>query len=370
MDQLLLRPDLQAHELRGQITFDPHHTRGEERTPEDQADIERRVIATLQSSVVIEIDGNRCPLEFELRELWVPAGATVGDIVSLHCPLPEDAREMRVFAGSVLTSLVVSVESPATHADALSRSVLVEGGTSTPPYRFDRPERDWRAGGANQFLPDGGLASSDSAPRGAVIAQPQQQDEAGFERASAFELAVRYLRLGFVHILPFGWDHVLFVAGLVLGSGMRFRPLILQLSAFTLAHTLTLGLGALGWVVLPPRLVEPLIALSISFVAVENLRGQTSVRRRLPLVLAFGLLHGQGFASALGEIGLPRQAFLLSLLSFNVGVELGQLVVVSVLALGLFWIRDEARLQRFAVRPGSLAIGAVGMLWAIQRLLA
>lgn len=375
MDQLLLRPDFKAHELRGQITFDPHHTRTEDRA-ESLESVGQRVLTTLQSSVVIEIDGTRCPLELEIRELWVPAGATVGDIVGLRCPLPPAARELRVFAGSALSSLVVSVEAEGgAGVGALSRSVLIPGGTATPAYHFASATGDWRAGGANQFLPDGGLASSEPAPAETPSAeaprvQPRVRESTGFEEASAFTLATRYVRLGFVHILPFGWDHVLFVAGLVLGSRMRLRPLILQLSAFTLAHTLTLGLGALGWVVLPPRVVEPLIAFSIAFVAVENLRGRDDVRRRLALVLLFGLLHGQGFASALAQIGLAREAFLLSLVSFNVGVELGQLVVVALLALGLVWIRDEAKLQRFAVRPGSLGIGLIGLVWGIQRLLA
>jgi hypothetical protein len=203
------------------------------------------------------------------------------------------------------------------------------------------------------------------------VSSPERLDPKGhgFEGASVSSLASRYLLLGFRHILPLGWDHVLFVTGLVLGCGRRWKRLLAELSAFTLAHTVTLALGALGWVVLPARVVEPLIAFSIAYVALENLRGPASTRRRLLVVLGFGLLHGQGFASALAASGLPHDAFLLSLFSFNVGVELGQFTVVLVLMGGLFWIRDEAHLQRYAVRPASLAIGLVGLAWGAQRLL-
>jgi len=102
-------------------------------------------------------------------------------------------------------------------------------------------------------------------------------------------------------------------------------------------------------------------------VALENLRTQVSARRRLLVVVGFGLLHGQGFAAALIESGLSRQAFLLSLLSFNVGVELGQLVVVLVLTGALLFIRDPARRQRYAVRPGSVAIALIGLAWGLAR---
>ncbi|MFZ5893741.1 MAG: HupE/UreJ family protein [Myxococcota bacterium] len=389
MDQLILRPDFRERQLRGQITFNPHHTRQDNQAGDEA--IQRSVIAALEDAVAIEIDGKRCPIAFELRELWAPAGATVGDIVNLSCPLAPGAREMRVFAAKSLATLVVSVDMPNQRGAALSHSVLIRGGELTPSYRFGEAARDWREGGADQFLSESAAVPSSGGPQTPQknqLTPPNEvsraktlgsaadanaaptNGESGFERASGFDLAVRYLRLGFVHILPLGWDHVLFVAGLVLGAGRRWRRLLLELSCFTLAHTLTLGLGALGWVVLSPRLVEPLIAFSIAFVAFENLRGHVGARHRLLLVVGFGLLHGQGFASALMEIGLNRQTFLLSLVSFNLGVELGQLVVVLVLSILLFAIRDEHQLQRYAVRPGSLVIAAVGLVWAIQRLFA
>jgi hypothetical protein len=162
---------------------------------------------------------------------------------------------------------------------------------------------------------------------------------------------------------------VLFVAGLVLGAGQRFKPLLLQLSAFTLAHSLTLALGALGLVVLPSKLVETLIALSLAVVAVENLLQRGTPRQRVWLVLCFGLLHGQGFARVLTELELPRQSFLVALVSFNLGVEAGQLIVVAGLSVLLYWLRDPLAFRRYAVVPGSLFIAAIGAYWAVERLL-
>jgi hypothetical protein len=162
----------------------------------------------------------------------------------------------------------------------------------------------------------------------------------------------------------------LFVAGLVLGSRRRLRSLLLQLGAFTVAHTVTLGLGALGLVVLPGRIVEPLIAFSIAFVAIENLVTKGEPRHRHAWAFAFGLLHGQGFASALAETGLPSESFLTALFAFNVGVELGQLVVVAVLLAVLYGLSDAERFRRFALRPGSVAIALAGLYWGVERLTA
>ncbi|HET9932131.1 MAG TPA: HupE/UreJ family protein [Polyangiaceae bacterium] len=371
MDQVLLQPDRAAHVLRGQVTFDPHHSRGEARAI--APDTEQRVLSTLRNSLVVEIDGKRCPLELEVRELWEPAGATVGDIVRLSCPLPVNARELQVFAGSALTVLIVSVQAPSGSDAARTVSVLVQGGAATPVYRFDRAPEAWREGGANQFLADGGLASTAPdvpAATPTAVASPMAVAPAAsngrFEESSG-ALFWRYVRLGFTHILPSGWDHVLFVTGLVLGASGRLRRLLIELSAFTLAHTMTLGLGALGVFAASPRLVEPLIALSIAFIGFENLRAKPSPRGRLALVFGFGFLHGMGFASALAQIGLARDSFVLSLLSFNGGVELGQLAVVVVLMTLLAPVRDEGRLRRFVVRPASIAIAGAGIAWALAR---
>lgn len=191
-----------------------------------------------------------------------------------------------------------------------------------------------------------------------------------FRQASRLETMREYLALGFTHILPKGMDHILFVLGLFL-LRMRVRPILLQVTAFTVAHSITLALTLYGVVALPPRVVEPLIALSIAYVAVENLLVSELKPWRLGLVFLFGLLHGMGFAGVLSDLGLPRGELLTALLSFNLGVEAGQLTVIGVAALSVVAMRFRARPgdRQWIVVPASIVIGAVGVYWTIVRLL-
>jgi hypothetical protein len=177
----------------------------------------------------------------------------------------------------------------------------------------------------------------------------------------------QYLTLGFTHIVPAGPDHILFVLGIFLLS-RRLKPILQQVTAFTVAHTLTLALSIYGVVRLPPSIVEPLIALSIVFVAVENILVPELRPSRIALVFCFGLLHGLGFAGVLSEMGLPRSEFLTALLSFNLGVEGGQLAVISVafLLVGLPF-RGQAWYRQRVVVPASCLIAAVGLYWSVQR---
>jgi hypothetical protein len=189
-----------------------------------------------------------------------------------------------------------------------------------------------------------------------------------FRRATRLEVARDYLSLGYTHILPKGVDHILFVIGLFLLS-VRLRPILLQVTTFTIAHSITLALTMYGVVSLPARLVEPLIALSIAYVAVENLVTSELKPWRLALVFAFGLLHGMGFAGVLSDLGLPRGEFLTALLSFNVGVEAGQLTVIGLAALAVAWYRHRAWYHRLVVAPASMIIALVGVYWTIARAL-
>ena len=179
----------------------------------------------------------------------------------------------------------------------------------------------------------------------------------------------RLIAIGFTHIVPGGLDHVLFVLGLFLLAGGA-RSLLLQISAFTLAHSVTLALAVTGWVSVPARIVEPLIALSIAYVAVENLFATSISRRRLAVVFVFGLLHGLGFAEALGALGLSRAHLATTLIGFNAGVELGQLAVVAGAALivrALPMTPDVCR--QLVARPASVAIAGAGLFLAVQRML-
>ncbi len=190
----------------------------------------------------------------------------------------------------------------------------------------------------------------------------------GLEQKTRLEVATRYTVLGFTHILPKGLDHILFVLGLFLLS-VKWKPLLIQVTAFTLAHTLTLGLSIYGIVSLSPAIVEPLIAASIAYVAVENLVTAELKPWRAFVVFGFGLLHGLGFAGVLHEIGLPRSEFLTALLTFNLGVELGQLSVIASawLLVGLWW-KTKGWYRARLVQPLSALIAAVGVYWTIERI--
>jgi len=181
------------------------------------------------------------------------------------------------------------------------------------------------------------------------------------------QVARTYLVLGFTHILPKGTDHILFVLGIFLLS-IRLKPILMQVTAFTLAHTITLALTVYGLVALSPRIVEPLIALSIVYVAVENVVTPRLTPWRVALVFGFGLLHGMGFAGVLSQLGLPRSEFLPALLCFNAGVELGQLTVIAVafVLIGLPF-RNRPWYRSRIVIPGSLLIAAIGLYWFVQR---
>ena len=157
-----------------------------------------------------------------------------------------------------------------------------------------------------------------------------------YARRPQWQTVLDYMVIGFEHILPLGLDHILFIVGLFLFS-LHLRPLLLQVTMFTLAHTLTLGLAALEIISLSPRVVEPLIALSIAYVGIENIWFRRLGFHRLILVFAFGLVHGLGFAGVLADFGMPKDAFFTALISFNVGVEFGQLAVILIMYLLVGW---------------------------------
>ncbi len=175
-----------------------------------------------------------------------------------------------------------------------------------------------------------------------------------------------FTKAGIEHIIPKGLDHILFVLGLFF-SGLVFRPLLWQVSAFTLAHTITLALAALGIVSAPGSIVEPMIALSIVWVAVENCLFTKATNWRPFIVFGFGLLHGLGFASVLSEYGLPKGNLVASLLAFNIGVEIGQLMVLIAAAALVWFIRNKSWYRQRIQVPASMLIAVVGLFWFIER---
>ena len=190
-------------------------------------------------------------------------------------------------------------------------------------------------------------------------------------RGAARRVLTSYLGLGVKHIL-LGYDHLMFVLGLILLVGLG-RRLLVTITAFTLAHSLTLALATLDIVRFPSRAVEAVIALSIAFLAVELARGEekTWARRRPWLVaFTFGLLHGFGFAGALAEVGLPQGEIPLALLSFNLGVELGQVLFVGAIAFALTVLRRVHLPWPQMRRASAYAIGSLAAWWCLERVAA
>jgi len=179
---------------------------------------------------------------------------------------------------------------------------------------------------------------------------------------------VEYIYQGFVHILPQGLDHILFVLALFL-LATKTSTLLWQVSAFTLAHTITLALGIFGVINLPSNIVEPLIALSIAYVAIENIYQQKLSKWRLPVIFIFGLLHGLGFASVLIALGLPKSEYISSLISFNIGVEFGQVTVIVLALLATRWCTNKPWYRKRIVIPASTIISSIALYWFVERMI-
>jgi len=186
-------------------------------------------------------------------------------------------------------------------------------------------------------------------------------------KLSQMGVGLVYLKLGFTHIIPNGYDHLLFVLSLFFLSP-RLSTVLWQATAFTVAHSITLGLAMYGYIKPLPAVIEPIIALSIFFVAVENLLVDKLKPGRIVIIFLFGLVHGMGFASALTELGLPPAGYLNSLLSFNSGVELGQVTVIlgAWLLLGK-WFSQRAWYRHRVVNPASMTIALVALYWTLER---
>ncbi|GAA0437101.1 hypothetical protein Acor_50190 [Acrocarpospora corrugata] len=180
----------------------------------------------------------------------------------------------------------------------------------------------------------------------------------------------QFIRLGAEHLL-FGLDHVLFLLALLLGA-KRLRDVVEVATAFTAAHSVTLVLAAIGWVSVPGWIVEPLIALSIAFVALDNLLSPRT-SHRLPVVFGFGLLHGLGFAGALSVDGPPSASTLADLISFNVGIELAQLTIIAVAFPALLFLRRAAttpvaaRALTLGTVAAAVAVAGAGLVWFVER---
>jgi hydrogenase/urease accessory protein HupE len=188
-----------------------------------------------------------------------------------------------------------------------------------------------------------------------------------FTEPSLYEVVSEYTRAGFDHIIPKGLDHILFILGIFLLS-TRLKTLAMQATMFTLAHSITLSLSMFNVISLPASIVEPLIALSIAYLGIENIFAHKLKTSRLALVFGFGLLHGMGFASVLAEFGMPESAYATALISFNLGVEIGQLVILTTAFFGItYWFKNKQHFHNYVTIPGSLLIGVTGLYWTWER---
>lgn len=202
------------------------------------------------------------------------------------------------------------------------------------------------------------------APLPALAHDPAAQ-VAGLEaRAPAFP---EWVLLGIEHIFT-GYDHLLFLAAIAIVA-TRLGALAKAITAFTVAHSITLGLAALEFVVIPPGIVEPAIAASILFVAAENVVRRDPLKGRAALTFAFGLVHGFGFASVLAEQGVPRSGALAALAGFNLGVEAGQLAIVLVALVPILLARRKRWFTLVAIPGFSAVIGFFGAYWLVERVL-
>ncbi len=267
--------------------------------------------ALLRKYLSVTADGQPCPAD---------DGKTLA--VTFHCPQP--------IRQAVLSDRLFDAVGDTHHVIAV---VSWTGGSLSHVFAKDAPQASIRVGAAA-----GAAGAADT--------------------ATAPTTATGFFLLGVEHIAT-GYDHLLFLLALILCGG-RILELLKIITAFTLAHSLTLGAAALDLITLPSTMVEAVIALSIAYVAFENLYPRYAVSRRWAVSFLFGLVHGFGFSSVLKEIGLPKDSLLLSLLNFNLGVEAGQLVAVVIVVPLLAWLRStpfEARV----VRGISLVVLAIGL---------
>lgn len=337
----------------------------------------RRLQTWFAARIHLTCDDNAVGLRITLPDLEAAGQAELPPetLPSLHvegaAPFLRPPRACIVSLDEGLGTAVLRLRRPGRFAEDVR---LLSPGVSSPPFALSPTtgaERSTAAGPTDPIAAD--RDSSDPAP---LATDPLATASTPTDTPPDPGLA-EYIVTGFRHILPAGLDHVLFVLGLFLagntlgstGRSGHARLLLWQVTAFTVAHSLTLALGLAGIARLSPDIVEPAIAASIAFVALEDAFSQgASLRRRVVVVFLFGLIHGLGFAGALQAAGLPQSRFLVTLVGFNVGVELGQLTVLAVAFAATSPLRGWPGYDRWVRRPVCLAIAATGLYWIFERL--
>ncbi|MEO1081210.1 MAG: HupE/UreJ family protein [Pseudomonadota bacterium] len=344
-DEMMIRLEIDL----GQSLMSPEaYWRATQAPPEEQRVLLNDAIRRLNRDLVFLIDGepaHRTLARFEVAAISLDAikNPLTPQMVTLHYAVPAgpgDVLQLSIAPGleipwpCLLTVRTAAAQLPQsrllTDVDRLSRPAFFSAESIASSRAHD--ETIWPMGSWDRFAP-----------------------------------WVMWIAVGFQHIVPKGLDHILFMLGLFFFSS-GWRPLLIQVTGFTIAHSATLALSMYGVVRVPPSVVEPLIALSIVYVALDNLMENKLVRWRLAVVVLFGLLHGLGFASVLSGIGLPEGEFLGSLVLFNVGVELGQLSVLFVAFLLVGWYRRQPWYATNVAQPAAVAIAGTGAYWFLKRI--
>ncbi len=357
---LLVRP-LSAHEIRPAIA-DIEITGGQVVLNIDLT--LEPMVAGIDVSAIFDTNDSPLAARHDLLRALEPAELER----ELRAAWPELSKKMRLFTGDTRLPLtLVGIEIAPIGDLGFARDSVIELRTELPPG--DAPVT---FGWASEFGPLVLRQVSDDPETAytAYLINGQISDpiaRSGGSQQSWILSFTNYIQIGFVHIVPRGLDHILFVLGLFFFS-LNLRPLLWQVSAFTLAHTFSLALATLGVVEIPVSIVEPLIAASIIYVAVENIFHRRYNQWRTAVVFGFGLLHGLGFASVLGDIGLEAGRFATGLIGFNVGVELGQLAVIAAafLLVGV-WAGRHGWYRRIIATPASALIAVTGGYWFIER---
>lgn len=303
--------------------------------------------------------------------------------------LPRDARGIRVRAPAVFDGIILSVsvpgqevvflpvaageESPTFDVRRAGRAEFVEGTAAADEVEASRDDQmrnnqarddQMRDEGAGNDLVREGKAREPSV----VTPTPPLLADDVDAGPTWLEVAWRYAVLGFRHIVPKGHDHALFILGLFL-LNTRVRDVLWQTTAFTIAHTCTLSLATLGLVAAPAWIVEPIIAASIAFIAIENIATKRVSAWRPAIAFFFGLVHGMGFAAGLVEIGLPTDQLATAIVGFGVGVEGGHLAILAAAYVTLGWWHERTWYRGYVAIPLSAIIAAIAVFWFVERVI-
>ncbi|MES0042229.1 HupE/UreJ family protein [Mesorhizobium sp. M0091] len=303
------------------------HPLSEGLTPEAAREKLMQFSQALAAQIDVRFDDVASPAAVSVRQVEMPADVMLPAfvVISADGKIPDGAKAVTWNYGLVASTYAITVTD---EAGGSPQTVWLDADTGSSPF-----------------------------PIAANIRPP-----------TTLEIVRQYLRLGFVHIVPEGFDHILFVLGIFLLT-TKLRPILVQVTAFTIAHSVTLGLTMYGVIALSPRIIEPLIALSIAYVAIDNIMTARLTPWRPAVVFLFGLLHGMGFAGALRDLHLPHGQIIPALISFNLGIEFAQLTVIAVAFLAVaLWFRDRPWYRMRVVIPASATIAAIGLFWTVQRI--